>query len=299
MTRGAPARPGLGALQGAIVVLIAIVVAFAAMRLLVDVPHLLDGTFPEEEYVQHPWLAYVHIAPGIVYLLGAPVQLAYRARSRSYAFHRRLGRVLLTTGLISGAFAIALGYVMPFAGTSEAIASYVFGSWFLVCLLLAFRAIRRDDVVNHRRWMIRAFAMGVGSAPSASGSVCSPPPACSSSRTPGRSSARTPVPAISCTSSAPTAISPCGSSWPPPKRSSAPSNARSTSSALVRSTSRGDAPITASGESPPPRSGWPARFAAPPESLRRPGGGTPSAAYGRPTSASRVGGSTERSSSRF
>lgn len=161
-----PARPGLRALQGAIVVLVAIVFAFAVMRLLVDVPHLLDGTFPEEEYdrryVEHPWLAYVHIAPGIVYLLGAPVQLAYRIRSRHYTFHRRLGRVLLTAGLISGAFAIALGYVMPFGGTGEAIATYVFGSWFLACLLLAFRAIRRDDVVNHRRWMIRAFAMGVG-----------------------------------------------------------------------------------------------------------------------------------------
>jgi uncharacterized membrane protein YozB (DUF420 family) len=165
-TPAAPARPGLRALQGAIVVLIAIVVASAVTRLLVDVPHLLDNTLPEEaydrRYVQHPWLAYVHITPGVVYLLGAPVQLAYRIRRRHYTFHRRLGRVLLTAGLLSGVFALALGYVMPFAGTSEAIATYVFGSWFLACLLLAFRAIRRDDVVNHRRWMIRAFAMGVG-----------------------------------------------------------------------------------------------------------------------------------------
>jgi uncharacterized membrane protein len=165
-TPTAPVRHGLRALQGAIVVLIAIVVAFAVLRLLVDVPHLLDDTFPEEEYdrryVEHPWLAYVHIAPGIVYLLGAPVQLAYRIRSRHYTFHRRLGRILLTAGLISAAFALALGWVMPFGGTGQAVATYVFGAWFLACLLLAFRAIRRDDVVNHRRWMIRAFAIGVG-----------------------------------------------------------------------------------------------------------------------------------------
>lgn len=162
----APARVGLRTIQGATVALIAIVFAFAAMRLLVDVPHLLAGTLPEEEYdrryVEHPWLAYLHIAPGIGYLLGAPVQLAYRVRSRHYGLHRRLGRALLTAGLVSGVLAIALGFVMPFGGTSEATATYVFGSWFLVCLLLAFRAIRRDDVVNHRRWMIRAFAMGVG-----------------------------------------------------------------------------------------------------------------------------------------
>lgn len=31
----------------------------------------------------------------------------------------------------------------------------------MACLVLAFRAIRRDDVVAHRRWMIRAFSIGV------------------------------------------------------------------------------------------------------------------------------------------
>jgi uncharacterized membrane protein len=161
-----PTRHGLRALQGAIVVLIAIVFASTVLRLLVDVPHLLNGTFPDEEYdrryVRHPWLAYVHIVSGSVYLLGAPVQLAYRVRRRHYTFHRRLGRVLLAAGLLTAVFAIALGYVMPFGGTGEAIATYVFGSWFLACLLLGFRAIRRGDVVDHRRWMIRAFAVGVG-----------------------------------------------------------------------------------------------------------------------------------------
>jgi hypothetical protein len=32
----------------------------------------------------------------------------------------------------------------------------------LGCLVLAVRAIRRDDIVHHRRWMIRAFAIGIG-----------------------------------------------------------------------------------------------------------------------------------------
>ena len=30
--------------------------------------------------------------------------------------------------------------------------------------MLAVRAIRRDDIVHHRRWMIRAFAIGIGIA---------------------------------------------------------------------------------------------------------------------------------------
>src|SRR3954454_2512528 len=34
----------------------------------------------------------------------------------------------------------------------------------MTCLVLAVRAIRRDDIVHHRRWMIRAFAIGIGIA---------------------------------------------------------------------------------------------------------------------------------------
>jgi hypothetical protein len=41
-------------------------------------------------------------------------------------------------------------------------ATVLFGVWFFVCLVLAFRGIRADDIVRHRRWMIRAFAIGVG-----------------------------------------------------------------------------------------------------------------------------------------
>ena len=67
-------------------------------RFVIDMPNLAAGTLPEDEshhrYVQQPWLAYLHLTPGVLYLLGAPLQLSYRFRSRHYTFHRRLGRVL-------------------------------------------------------------------------------------------------------------------------------------------------------------------------------------------------------------
>ncbi|MGH3386012.1 MAG: DUF2306 domain-containing protein [Nocardioidaceae bacterium] len=157
--------PRLRLVQGAIALLIFIVFAFAVARAVVDLPHLTAGTVPEDgyarPYVAHPWLAYLHITPGVLYLLGAPLQLSYRFRSRHYDFHRRLGRVLLSCALLSGVFAIVFGARFAFGGVGESAATLVFGLWFLTCLLLAFRAIRGDDVVQHRRWMIRAFAMGI------------------------------------------------------------------------------------------------------------------------------------------
>jgi uncharacterized membrane protein len=156
----------LRAVQITAVLLIAIVIGFFVKRLIIDAPHLAAGTLPPEvydrRYVAQPWLAYVHIVPGVLYLLLAPLQLAYRFRSRHYTVHRRLGRVLASAAMISGVFALIFGSLFSFGGLSESSATVVFGLWFLACLVLAVRAIRRDDIVHHRRWMIRAFAIALG-----------------------------------------------------------------------------------------------------------------------------------------
>jgi hypothetical protein len=151
----------------AIVILIAIVLIFAGMRVVDDAPLIATGLPAErgsfqERYIAHPWPAYLHIAPGVIYLVGAPLQLSRRFRSRHFAFHRRFGRVLISLGIVSGVFALAFGVPFAYGGAWQSLAAAVFGSWFLVALLLAFRAIRRRDVRMHRRWMIRAFAVGLG-----------------------------------------------------------------------------------------------------------------------------------------
>ena len=149
-----------------IAILILIVLGSTVRRLSTDVPNLVAGTMPDEAYaarfVQHPWLTYVHILPGVLYLVGATIQLAYWFRSRHYTVHRRMGRILLGAGVVTGVTAVAIGLLFPFGGPAQASATVVFGIWFLVCLTFAFRAIRADDMVRHRRWMIRAFAIGVG-----------------------------------------------------------------------------------------------------------------------------------------
>ena len=173
-------RPrGLPAVAVASAVLIVIVLTFAMIRVTTDWPHILDGTVPDDDfaqrYIAHPWLGYLHIVPGVIYLLGAPLQLSRRFRTRHYTVHRRLGRVLLSCALLSGVLAVAFGLLHSWGGWLEASAALVFGVWFVACLVLAFRAIRRDDVPQHRRWMIRAFASASGSARSGSGSASSPP----------------------------------------------------------------------------------------------------------------------------
>jgi uncharacterized membrane protein YozB (DUF420 family) len=160
-------RATAAAVWTSIFLLIATVLVFATIRALTDVPLIAtgtpaeDGSF-EQRYVAYPWLAYLHIVPGVVYLVGAPLQLWRRFRERHFTFHRRFGRVLLSLGLLSGVFALAFGVPFSFGGPWQSLATAVFGSWFLIALVLAFRAIRMGNVRMHRRWMIRAFAVGLG-----------------------------------------------------------------------------------------------------------------------------------------
>lgn len=159
---GGLARP----LWVTLILLVATVMVFFAIRLVVDVPNVLTGNIPDEStfehrYARYPWLAYGHILPGILFLLIAPFQLWRSFRNRNLQRHRRLGRIALTAGLLGGLFAIVFGFFQSFGGLLQASAAVVFGIWFLGTLLLAFRAIRSRDIAAHRRWMIRASAIGL------------------------------------------------------------------------------------------------------------------------------------------
>jgi uncharacterized membrane protein YozB (DUF420 family) len=164
VTKQRPVVRGRGwFLMGAILILIILV--FAVRRVMTDVPHLLANEVPEDgidrEYALHPVLAYVHIGLGAIYLMAAPLQLWRPFRVNHYSVHRRMGRALATIAIVSGITGVVFGARYAFGGPPESAATVVFGSWFVVSLVLAVAAIRRGDVVAHRRWMIRAFLMGI------------------------------------------------------------------------------------------------------------------------------------------
>ena len=53
---------------------------------------------------------------------------------------------------------------MAIGGALEIAATFVFGVLFLVAIGKGFAAIRTRRVAEHRRWMIRAYAMGLAVA---------------------------------------------------------------------------------------------------------------------------------------
>ena len=70
--------------------------------------------------------------------------------------------MLIALGLIIAATGLYFGVVIPAAGAPEAIIIGVVATLFIVSLVNGARAILKKDILRHREWMIRAFALAVG-----------------------------------------------------------------------------------------------------------------------------------------
>ncbi|MEU8255729.1 DUF2306 domain-containing protein [Micromonospora inaquosa] len=126
------------------------------------------GTGPEvspanARFVADPLPVVLHIVGAVVYtILGA---LQFVPRLRRHGWHRRAGRVLVPCGLtvaFTGLW-MAVAYDLP-AHDNDVLAGMrlVFGSAMAGSILLGLAAVLRRDIAQHRRWMVRGYAIGLG-----------------------------------------------------------------------------------------------------------------------------------------
>lgn len=115
-------------------------------------------------FARHRVLTLIHILPGALFLVLAPLQFVPSIRRNQFQIHRWMGRVLVICGLIIGASALIMSYTMNIGGPNETAATTLFAIVFLICLVKAFVHIRRKSVERHREWMIRAYGVGLGVA---------------------------------------------------------------------------------------------------------------------------------------
>jgi len=121
----------------------------------------VDLSIFDGRYGAHPLATVLHILPGGLFLLLAPLQFSSRARSRFIQFHRWSGRLLVLAAITAALTGLYFGLFMPFAASGESVLIALFGSLLLYCLLKAVVAVRAREVARHREWMIRAFALAI------------------------------------------------------------------------------------------------------------------------------------------
>ena len=86
------------------------------------------------------------------------------AKKASYASagHRLSGLVYVVAGLLKGATASILAVKSHSLGYSR-VPMFGFGLYDVFTGLMAYKYIRERNIVKHREWMIRNFAVGAGS----------------------------------------------------------------------------------------------------------------------------------------
>lgn len=128
-------------------------------------PSPASSNFPEAAtmnagFASHRLLTILHITPGLLFILFAPLQFVRRLRNRNPKLHRWIGRVVLVSGLIIGSSALVMSPQMAIGGPNETAATMLFAIVFLISLSKAYLHIRKGRILQHREWMIRAFAIG-------------------------------------------------------------------------------------------------------------------------------------------
>lgn len=143
--------------------LIVILLTFAIKRLIDTYSGTPQEGLFELRYLEHPVVTTIHMLSGIMFLILAPLQFNKRIRTENLGLHRTLGRVLVVCALISGLYGVASTVVLPvFGGLASETAGWFFGVIFIFATLRAFWCARNKKIKQHREWMIRAFAVGLG-----------------------------------------------------------------------------------------------------------------------------------------
>jgi len=107
----------------------------------------------------------LHIVSASVYIILGAFQFAPTFRRRRPGWHRAAGRLVVLCGLLVGLSALWMTLFYPWPAGDGALLyalRLVFGSAMVVSIVLGFTTIRRGDVMKHRAWMTRGYALGLG-----------------------------------------------------------------------------------------------------------------------------------------
>lgn len=101
---------------------------------------------------------YGHIIPGGIALFIGWLQFSKKLRTKNISLHRNIGKVYVTTVLLSGVCALYIGYF----ATGRPITSVGFmtmGVFWLLTTWLAYTEIKKGEIIKHQKMMIYSYAL--------------------------------------------------------------------------------------------------------------------------------------------
>ena len=151
--------------------LLAILYFLTFIPILVSLLRLYElpaGALPEDglRFAETPWRMWLHALGGSIFGLLGPLQFWGAFRRRFGRLHRLSGRIFVASGLLMSASGLAL-LARFHAGSGDLtdLSRLVFGLLLGIVLVHAVSLAIAGRFTAHRDWMIRAYAIGMGTSP--------------------------------------------------------------------------------------------------------------------------------------
>lgn len=110
-------------------------------------------------FAAHAAAIYTHVFASIVALALGPFQFSIKLRQRHLTLHRWIGRTYLSVGVLVGGLAGLYMAQFAYGGVVSRMGFTALALAWLGSGVMAYRAIRRRDMANHRAWMVRNYAL--------------------------------------------------------------------------------------------------------------------------------------------
>lgn len=124
-----------------------------------------DLTAENARFLDAPLPGVLHITAVTLFSLLGAFQFAPSLRRRLPRWHRRSGRLVVPAGLVAALSGLWMSqfYALPPAdGLWLYAIRWVVGVWMIFALIRGYLAIRARKIAQHRAWMIRGYAIGMG-----------------------------------------------------------------------------------------------------------------------------------------
>jgi uncharacterized membrane protein len=122
-------------------------------------------TSANARFFASPLPVVLHIVSAGAYAVLGAFQFATRFRRRWPGWHRRVGRLVVGSGLVAALSGLWMAHFYQLPEHDGALLygfRLLFGSLMAAAIVLGVAAIRRGDVRRHRTWMMRGYALGLG-----------------------------------------------------------------------------------------------------------------------------------------
>jgi uncharacterized membrane protein len=148
----------------ALIALCAIPLVFGAVRL-VTLAVGAEITPENARFFAAPLPVVLHIVAAAAYIVLGAFQFVPSIRRRKPGWHRRVGRLLVGSGLVAALSGLWMTQFYELPDHDGALVygfRLLFGSLMAISIVLGLVAIRRREIARHRAWMMRGYALGLG-----------------------------------------------------------------------------------------------------------------------------------------